>query len=84
MPKQALDSRTFHEFWRLQLLDELHRKLDAFEWQPALDRSGRRRAALAELIERYERIEAAELRSIRGHGTVGSPHSNCGVATRES
>ena len=72
MVRQALDSRTFHEFWRLQLLDELHRKLDAFEWQPALDRSGRRRAALAELIERYDRIEAAELRVIRGHANARS------------
>jgi hypothetical protein len=51
----------FHEFWRMQLLDELHRKLDAFEWEPALDPRGSRRAVLEELIDRFEAIEAVQL-----------------------
>ena len=51
----------FHEFWRMQLLDELHRKLDAFEWEPVLDPRGSRRAALEELIDRFEAFEALEL-----------------------
>jgi hypothetical protein len=50
-----------HEFWRMRLLDELHRKLDAFDWEPALDPRGSRRAALEKLIDRFEAIEALEL-----------------------
>jgi hypothetical protein len=62
---ERLDTRLVHEFWRMQLLDELHRKLEAFEWQPALDKTGDRRAALEDLICRFEEIEAGELRAER-------------------
>jgi hypothetical protein len=60
-PRPELDSRLVHEFWRMQLLDELHRKLEALEWEAALDPHGIRRAGLLELIDHFEAVEAGEL-----------------------
>ena len=53
------------ELWRMQLLDELHGRLQALEWSPTLDPHGNRRAALRDLIDRYEAIEAEVLRERR-------------------
>jgi len=53
--------RNRHEFWRMQLLDELHGRLEAIAYEPALDPRGRRRAALASLIHRFEEIEREEI-----------------------
>lgn len=52
-----------HEFWRMQLLDELYWKLAAIEAEPALDPEGKRHAELLALIARFEAIEAEELRN---------------------
>jgi hypothetical protein len=52
-----------HEFWRMQLLDELYGKLTAIEAEPALDPKGKRHAELLALIARFEEIEAEELRN---------------------
>jgi 2'-5' RNA ligase len=60
-----------HEFWRIQLLDELYWKLTAIQAEPALDPKGRRRAALRELISRFEQIELDALRRKRGR-TLGA------------
>lgn len=54
-----------HEFWRMQLLDDLRAKLYAIECQPALDPEGERYAALRDLIRRFEEIECDELRQRR-------------------
>jgi hypothetical protein len=55
-----------HEFWRMQLLDELHRRLQALDWSPSLDPYGVRRSALRDLIARYEAVEARYLVSRNG------------------
>ena len=57
----ALAPDLSHEFWRLQLLDELRHKLVAFEYEPRLDPSGMRREALHGLIAHFEQIEADDL-----------------------
>ena len=46
----------------MQLLDELHGKLRAIEWDPKLDPGGERAGALRALIARIEAVEADELR----------------------
>ncbi len=43
------------DLWRLQLLDELRRKLVALDYEPMLDPDGSRRTELERLIERLER-----------------------------
>jgi hypothetical protein len=60
-----LDRDARHEYWRMQLLDDLHSRLRAIEFQPALDPRGTRRAGLLELIARFEAIEAEELANRR-------------------
>ena len=57
----TLDAELRHEFWRLQLLDELRRKRAALEYEPQLDPEARRRAALADLIEALEELELESL-----------------------
>lgn len=59
----ALDHDSLHELWRMQLLDELRRRRVALEYEPQLDRDGRRRAALTVLIESLEREEIEALTS---------------------
>jgi hypothetical protein len=59
----ALDHRSQHELWRMQLLDELRGKLKAIEWDADLDPDGRRAVALWALIARVEAAEAEELRN---------------------
>jgi hypothetical protein len=56
-----LDADLRHEFWRLQLLDELRRKRAALEYEPQLDPEARRRAALADLIATFEELELESL-----------------------
>ena len=53
--------RNRHEFWRMQLLDDLHARLEAIEYEPRLDPQGRRRAGLVRLIRQFEEIECREL-----------------------
>ena len=65
----ALAPDSAHEFWRLQLLDELRRKLVAFEYEPRLDPSGTRREALRGLIAYFERIEFDDLHRRRARVT---------------
>lgn len=62
----ALDTDSLHELWRLQLLDELRRRRVALGYEPQLDRDGRRRAALAMLIESLEREEIEALHELPG------------------
>jgi hypothetical protein len=57
----TLDAELRHEFWRLQLLDELRRKRAALEYEPQLDPEARRRAALADLIAALEQLELESL-----------------------
>ena len=57
----TLDAELRHEFWRLQLLDELRRKRAALEYEPQIDPEARRRAALADLIEALEELELESL-----------------------
>ncbi len=45
----------------MQLLDELYGKLQAIDYEPHLDPEGRRRAALLDLIHRFEEIGRQEL-----------------------
>jgi hypothetical protein len=54
-----------HEFWRMQLLDDLHARLEAIEYEPGRDPQGRRRAGLARLIRQFEEIECRELEQER-------------------
>ncbi|HEX6702788.1 MAG TPA: hypothetical protein VF101_18825, partial [Gaiellaceae bacterium] len=58
-----LDHASLHEFWRMQLLDELHGRLTAVEWNPKLDPDGTRAVALRALIARVEAAEAEALRN---------------------
>src|SRR5207244_11795913 len=72
---RTLDADRLHEFWRLQLLDELRRRRAALDYEPQLDPEGRRRAALAELIASFEDAELEALRELRNterrrHATV--------------
>jgi hypothetical protein len=60
--ESRLDPDSLHELWRMQLLDELRGKLRAIEWEPALDPDGARAGALADLIRRFEAVEAEALR----------------------
>jgi hypothetical protein len=64
-PSMSIALDWAHEFWRMQLLDELHGKLAALDYEPQLDPSGRRRQALDALIGHFERIESEELRERR-------------------
>src|SRR5919201_5933544 len=57
----AFDDDSLHDLWRMQLLDELRHRRVALEYTPQLDPEGRRRAALAELIET---VEDAELEAL--------------------
>jgi hypothetical protein len=59
----GLDHETMHEFWRMQLLDELRTRLRTIEWDPKLDPDGGRAAALRALIARVEAAEAEALRN---------------------
>jgi hypothetical protein len=61
--RTALDHESQHEFWRMQLLDELRGRLRAIEWDPKLDPDGCRAAALRALIARVEAAEAEALRN---------------------
>ena len=61
-----LDADLAHEFWRLQLLDELRRKRAALDYEPQLDPERRRREGLAELIAAFEDRELEALRGRRG------------------
>jgi hypothetical protein len=61
----TLDADLRHEFWRLQLLDELRRKRAALEYEPQLDPEGRRRDGLDELIVVIEDRELEALRDRR-------------------
>ena len=61
----TLDADLRHEFWRLQLLDELRRKRAALEYEPQLDPEGRRRDDLDELIVVIEDRELEALRDRR-------------------
>jgi menaquinone-dependent protoporphyrinogen oxidase len=62
----ALDHESLHELWRMQLLDELRRRRVALEYEPQLDPEGRRRVALAELIEGVEDAELEALEKLNG------------------
>ena len=57
----TLDADLVHEFWRLQLLDELRRKRAALDYEPQLDPEGRRRDGLDELIVFFEDRELEAL-----------------------
>jgi len=57
----GLDHEAMHEFWRMQLLDELRLRLRTIEWDPKLDPEGGRAAALRVLIARVEAAEAEAL-----------------------
>jgi hypothetical protein len=59
----GLDHETMHEFWRMQLLDELRVRLRTIEWDPKLDPDGGRAAELRVLIARVEAAEAEALRN---------------------
>jgi hypothetical protein len=59
----GLDHESQHEFWRMQLLDELRSRLRLLEWDPRLDPDGGRAAALQALIARVEAAEAEALRN---------------------
>ena len=59
----GLDHESQHEFWRMQLLDELRTRLTAIEWDPRLDPHGCRATALRDLIARVEAAEADALRN---------------------
>jgi hypothetical protein len=48
------------DYWRLQLLDELRARLRAIDMKALRDPTGRRRAAILDLIERYEDLDGAE------------------------
>jgi hypothetical protein len=75
----ALDTDSLHELWRLELLDELRRRRAALEYEPQLDRYGRRRAALTVLIESVERKEIEALHKLpdgeRRHRATRDPRS---------
>ena len=60
-----LDADLVHEFWRLQLLDELRRKRAALDYEPQLDPERRRRDGLDELIVAFEDRELAALHEQR-------------------
>jgi hypothetical protein len=62
----SLDTDLVHEFWRLQLLDELRRKRAALEYEPQLDPERRRRDGLDELIVTFEERELEALLGRRG------------------
>jgi menaquinone-dependent protoporphyrinogen oxidase len=62
----ALDDDSLHELWRMQLLDELRHRRVALEYTPQLDPEGRRRAALAVLIENVEDAELEALKTLNG------------------
>ncbi len=51
----------------MQLLDELRHKREAIEFQPTLDPDGSRLAALGELIEHYEDLDAEKRTNGEGH-----------------
>jgi hypothetical protein len=61
----ALDDDSLHELWRLQLLDELRRRRAALDYEPQVDRNGRRRAALTALIASLEQEELEALHELR-------------------
>ena len=77
----SLDVASRHELWRLQLLDELRRKLTALEYEPQLDPEGRRRAALGTLIAYFEGLEAEAMEEVEEHETAPSERT---PATRAS
>ena len=60
----ALDTESLHELWRMQLLDELHGRRAALEFEPQLDPEGRRRAMLTTLIASVEREELDALEQL--------------------
>ena len=78
-----LDADLLHEFWRLQLLDELRRKRVALEYEPQLDPKARRRAALDELVATLEDIELEALRETR-IGAEDTPQSTSAPARMAS
>jgi menaquinone-dependent protoporphyrinogen oxidase len=65
-----------HEFWRMQLLDELRRKQVSLDYEPQLDPEGRRRAALVELIGLFEDAESGALQERRRDEAPSSEHGN--------
>jgi hypothetical protein len=54
------DGHYRRDYWRLQLLDELRARLRAIDMRALRDPTGSRRAALLDLIERYEDLDGAE------------------------
>jgi len=66
----GLDHETMHEFWRMQLLDELRTRLRTIEWDPKLDPDGGRAAALRALIARVEAAEAEALHNGLGRAAA--------------
>ena len=54
------DGHYRRDYWRLQLLDELRARLRAIDMRALRDPTGSRRAAILDLIERYEDLDGAE------------------------